>query len=69
MRIGGKKGQLWLRALCDVFVESGPSLDAFRTKSEEALGVKGEDVFKVVDARWRKRAEQIEKGGLEPGKQ
>ena len=52
-----------------MFVESGPSLDQLRTASEQALGVKGEDVFKVVDERWKKRAQQIEKGGLEPRKQ
>ena len=65
----GRKGQVWLRALCDVFVESGPSLDQFRAASEQALDVTGEDVFKVVDERWKKRARQIEKGGLEPRKQ
>src|SRR6185295_7102893 len=38
----GKKGQLWIRGLCDIFSQAGPSLVQFRAKSEELFGTKGD---------------------------
>ena len=67
-RDGGKNGQLWLRALCDIYCKSGPSLKEFRAKSEELFGVSGDDVFKVLDERWRKHAEGLLEAGGETKK-
>jgi hypothetical protein len=64
----GKPGQLWLRALCEVFSQSGPSLAQFREKSEQAFGISGQDVFKVLDERWKAHATELLKTGLEPRK-
>jgi hypothetical protein len=58
-----KEGQVWLRALCDVFTESGPSLAQFREKSEKAFEVRDADVFKVLDDLWKKQAEAIGASG------
>jgi hypothetical protein len=66
-RAEGKRGQLWLRALCEVFSQAGPSLVQFREKSEQSFGVQpGEDVFKILDERWRRRAEELQRTGAEP---
>ncbi len=64
----GKRGQLWMRALCEVFAHAGPSLVQYRATSEEAFGVQGEDVFKALDERWRKHAEELQRSGAEPQK-
>lgn len=61
----GKPGQQWLRALCELYAAGGSSLDAWRARSEALFGVQGEDVFKVLDARWRARAEDVKRTGLE----
>jgi hypothetical protein len=64
----GKKGQLFLRQLCDQIAESGPSSQKTRAVAEKAFGVTGEDIFKVLDERWRKHADELLKSGGEAKK-
>jgi hypothetical protein len=68
----GKKGQTWLRGVCDVFAQAGPSLVQLREKTEASFGTPGdggqggEDVFKTLDEHWKKHAEAIKAHGAEP---
>jgi hypothetical protein len=64
----GKRGQLFLRQLCDQIAESGPSSQKTRAVAEKAFGVTGEDIFKVLDERWRKHADELLKSGGEAKK-
>jgi len=64
----GKKGQLFLRQLCDSISESGPSTQKTRAVAEKAFGITGDDVFKVLDERWRRRADELLKSGGEAKK-
>ena len=64
----GKPGQQWLRAVCDLFAGGTPGIDAYRTRSDALFGVQGEDVFKLLDSRWKARAEQVKRSGYEPKK-
>jgi hypothetical protein len=64
----GKPGQEWLRAVCELYSAGTLSGDAWRKKTEELFGVTGEDVFKLLDKRWKERAEQVKRTGLEPKK-
>ena len=50
-------GQRWMRAACELASNRGTFIDGLRTTSEELYGVTGEDVFQVLDDRWRKYAE------------
>ncbi len=59
-----KRGQLWLRALCQLFAEGKAGVPEYRAKSEALFDVKGEDIFKLLDGRWKARAEQVQKSGL-----
>ncbi|MEW6742642.1 MAG: hypothetical protein AB1486_07770 [Planctomycetota bacterium] len=57
----GIKGQLWLRAQCDSVwkAKGAASLAAWRADSERLFGVDPkEDVFKVIEDRWRAYAEK-----------
>lgn len=63
-----KRGQLWLRALCDLYAEGNAGMASYRAKSEALFEVKGEDVFKLLDARWKARAEQVQRSGAPPKK-
>jgi hypothetical protein len=56
-RQGGLTGQRWMRAACEAARNRGTFLEGLRKFSEEIFGVTGEDVFKVMDDRWRKYAE------------
>jgi hypothetical protein len=40
----------------------------FRELSERTFGVQGEDVFKVIEDRWRAHAEEVLRVGSEPRK-
>lgn len=62
----GRKGELFLRALCDQIATAGFSTQKVRELAEKAFGVTGEDVFKVLDDRWRKHAEELLKSGADP---
>jgi hypothetical protein len=64
----GKPGQLFLRQLCDLIAKSGPSVAQIRELAEKSLGVSNQDVFKVMDDRWRAHAEALQKTGVEPKK-
>lgn len=64
----GKPGQQWLRAVCDLFAAGTSGIDTYRRKSEELFGVTGEDVFKLLDKRWKERAEQVKRTGVETKK-
>ncbi|MSR47396.1 MAG: hypothetical protein EXS13_10080 [Planctomycetes bacterium] len=64
----GKPGQQWLRAVCELYSVGTMSIDPYRTKSETLFAVSGEDVFKLLDRRWKARAEEVQKVGLEPRK-
>jgi hypothetical protein len=59
----GKAGQLFLRRLCEQIAASGPSTQKAREIAEKAFGVTGEDVFKVLEERWKKRADELLKSG------
>jgi len=56
-RDGGLDGQRWMRAACDAGKDRARFLETLRATSEEIFNVTGQDVFKVMDERWRKYAE------------
>jgi hypothetical protein len=56
-RTGDLAGQRWLRAACEKAHNKTSFLNELRPISEEIYGVKGEDVYKVLDDRWRAYAE------------
>lgn len=57
-RDGGLEGQRWMRAACSFARNRGTFLDELRKASEELYGVTGQDVFQVLDERWRAYAEE-----------
>ena len=65
-RCEGRRGQLWLRALCEVFAQSGPSHVQFRERSEALFGSQGDDVFGRLDSLWKERAQELQRTGAEP---
>ena len=65
---GGKPGQLWLRTCCDLHADNGLQLSSLRAKCEESFGVKDDDVFRVLDERWKKHAQELLKKGAEAPK-
>jgi hypothetical protein len=56
-RTGGLEGQLWLRTACELAPARATFMDKLRTFSEGLYGVSGQDVYKVLDDRWRAYAE------------
>ena len=54
----GEKGQRWLRACCNSAAAKDKFIPTWRAKSEELYEVKGEDVFKKLDAEWKRFAEE-----------
>ena len=50
-------GQRWMRASCELARNRGTFLDELRAASEELYSVAGQDVYKILDQRWRKYAE------------
>jgi hypothetical protein len=56
-RTGDLAGQRWLRSACEKAHNKASFLNDLRPISEELYGVKGEDVYKVLDDRWRAYAE------------
>ncbi|HVS11414.1 MAG TPA: hypothetical protein VMS76_16200 [Planctomycetota bacterium] len=59
----GKAGQLFLRAMCQAAREKASFVKDWRAKAEEIYDVQGEDVFKLIDERWRKFAEAGQETG------
>jgi hypothetical protein len=59
----GKAGQLFLRAMCQAAREQASFVKDWRAKAEEIYEVEGEDVFKLIDERWRKFAEAGQETG------
>jgi hypothetical protein len=54
----GEKGQRWLRSCLNAEAQENTFLQQWRKKSEEIFGITNQDVFKWVDAEWKKFAEQ-----------
>lgn len=55
-KTGGKEGQLFLRSCCDQSHDKPTFINKWRVSAEEIYGVKGADVFNVVDKRWKEFA-------------
>lgn len=53
----GKEGQLFLRACCNTSRTPATFIKDFRAKSEEIFDIHGQDVFAVLDKRWKEFAE------------
>jgi len=53
----GKQGQLFLRACCNASRTKATFVKDWRAKAEEIFDVKGQDVFAVIDKRWKDFAE------------
>jgi hypothetical protein len=53
----GKEGQLFLRAGCDASRTPATFIKDWRAKSEEIFDVHGQDVFAVIEKRWKEFAE------------
>ena len=56
-RTGGQAGQRWMRSACEKAHTKTTFLKELRPVSEELFGVTGQDVYKVLDDRWRAYAE------------
>lgn len=54
----GLEGQLWLRAACDAGGDEATLVETWRAESEALFDVRDEDVFRVLDQRWRAWAER-----------
>lgn len=61
----GKPGQLWLRGICDLAAGPGLAVPKVRELAEKLFSVSGQDVFKVLDGRWREHATAVAKGSTE----
>jgi hypothetical protein len=57
IRKEGKLGQQWLRTACEKARDKATFMKAWREKSEAMFNVQGQDVFKLIEARWRAFAE------------
>jgi hypothetical protein len=53
---GGKEGQLFLRSCCEHSHDKPTFINKWRVTSEDIYGVKGADVFNVIDKRWKEFA-------------
>lgn len=53
---GGREGQQWLRACCTAARTPATFIAEWRKKSEEIWNVQGQDVFAVIEAKWREYA-------------
>ena len=51
-----KVGQRWMRATAQFARDRATFIDKLRPLTEEMYGITGQDVFKVLDERWRKYA-------------
>jgi len=56
-RTGGVEGQQWLRTACELAPARATFMDKLRAFSEGLYGISGQDVYKVLDDRWRAYAE------------
>ena len=64
----GKRGELFLRGLCDVIAKSGLSNSEIRGVAEKSFAVTNQDVFKLLDEKWKAHAELLQKQGPDPKK-
>lgn len=58
---GGVAGQRWLREGCTLYQETMAFQSAWRGVSEKLFGVENEDVFRVLDNRWKEFAQNFQK--------
>lgn len=65
---GGKDGQLLLRQCCDKSRARATFIKDWRVKAEEIYEITGQDVFDVIDKRWKEFAETGQELGDSPKK-
>ena len=59
VRHEGKRGQQWLRAVCERQRTTNPFFPKWREDSNQLFeAAEGEDVFRAIEARWREFAEK-----------
>lgn len=59
----GKEGQVWLRQGCVAARNRAEFIAEWRTASEEIFDIHGKDVFREIDERWKKYAQNEQETG------